>query len=186
MSSQAGISTCRLVSSASGGMTPSAFWRAKVSSRSLSQPWWKEPTYLSAHSLGTWCGAWVAPGAEVYKERLVGHQRLLLANPVHRMIGEILGQMIALLGRRRGLDRGSPFVECGIPLVVLATDKAIEVLKAAAARRPVLKGPHGAAFPDRHFVTLAKHGGRIAVVASASGQPAPWCWAAASFGRAPQ
>ncbi len=64
ISSQLGISAWRAVSCASWGMTPSAFWRAMVSSRSLSQPWSKLPLYLSAHSLGTWWGAWVAPGAK--------------------------------------------------------------------------------------------------------------------------
>ena len=38
MSSQAGISAGRSVSSASAGMTPSSFWRAKVSLRSASHP----------------------------------------------------------------------------------------------------------------------------------------------------
>ena len=64
MSSQAGISSWRAVSSASGGITPSSFWRAKISSRSASQPASKRPLYLSAHSVGTWCGACVAPGAK--------------------------------------------------------------------------------------------------------------------------
>ena len=63
MSSQAGISSGRAVSSASGGITPSSFWRANVSSRSASQPSSNRPAYASDHSGGTWCGAWVAPGA---------------------------------------------------------------------------------------------------------------------------
>ena len=46
------------------GTTPSLIWRASVSSRSLSQPWSNLPLYLAIHSLGTWCGAWVAPGAK--------------------------------------------------------------------------------------------------------------------------
>ena len=53
MVSQAGISGWRAVSWQSGGMTPSSFCRAKVSSRSLSQPWSNLPLYLSAHSFGT-------------------------------------------------------------------------------------------------------------------------------------
>jgi hypothetical protein len=32
--------------------------------RSRSQPWSKRPLYRSAQSLGTWWGAWVAPGAK--------------------------------------------------------------------------------------------------------------------------
>ncbi|SKU81307.1 Uncharacterised protein [Mycobacteroides abscessus subsp. abscessus] len=53
-----------MVSSQSGGITPSSFCWAKVRSRSLSQPSSNRPLYLSAHSWGTWCGAWVAPGAK--------------------------------------------------------------------------------------------------------------------------
>jgi hypothetical protein len=64
MSSQAGISAGRTVSSASWGITPSSFCRAKVSSRKASQPWSKRPLYLADHSAGTWWGAWVAPGAK--------------------------------------------------------------------------------------------------------------------------
>ena len=64
MSSQAGISSGRAVSSASGGITPSSFWRANVSSRSRSQPWSNLPLYFADHSGGTWCGACVAPGAK--------------------------------------------------------------------------------------------------------------------------
>ena len=64
MSSQAGISLGRGVSLASGGITPSFFCRAKVSSRSLSQPPLNWPLYLAIHSLGAWCGACVAPVAK--------------------------------------------------------------------------------------------------------------------------
>ena len=64
MSSHAGISFGRGVSFVSGGMMPIFNWRAKVSSRSLSQPPLNWPLYLSIHSFGTWCGACVAPGAK--------------------------------------------------------------------------------------------------------------------------
>ncbi len=63
MSSHAEISGLRSVSSASAGMTPSSFWRANVRSRSTSQPSSNFPLYFAGHSAGTWCGAWVAPGA---------------------------------------------------------------------------------------------------------------------------
>ena len=64
MSSHAVISSWRAVSSVSAGITPSSFCRAKVRSRWTSQPSSNCPAYLSAHSFGTWCGAWVAPGAK--------------------------------------------------------------------------------------------------------------------------
>ena len=72
MSSQAVISACRAVSSASAGMTPSSFCRANVRSRCTSHPSSNWPWYLSAHSLGTWCGACVAPGAKYMKNGLSG------------------------------------------------------------------------------------------------------------------
>ncbi len=72
MSSHAGISSGRAVSSASAGITPISCCRAKISSRSASQPASKRPLYLSDHSIGTWCGAWVAPGAKYTKNGLSG------------------------------------------------------------------------------------------------------------------
>ena len=49
------------------GTMPSRIWRARVSSRSLSQPWSNLPLYFAIHSCGTWCGACVAPGAKYMK-----------------------------------------------------------------------------------------------------------------------
>jgi hypothetical protein len=45
-------------------MIPISFWRAKVSSRSLSQPLANWPLYFAIHSFGAWCGACVAPVAK--------------------------------------------------------------------------------------------------------------------------
>ena len=38
------------------------------------------------------------PGREVGEERLVGHQRLLLADPLDRAVGHVVGEVVALLG----------------------------------------------------------------------------------------
>ena len=81
------------------GMTPSFFCRAKISSRSLSQPPSNLPLYLSDHSFGHMVGRMGRAGREVHEERLVRHQRLLLAHPGDGAIGEVLGQRVALLGR---------------------------------------------------------------------------------------
>ena len=48
-----GIVLSRGVSSVLAGIQPSCFWRAKISSRSLSQPWSNLPLYLSAHCAAT-------------------------------------------------------------------------------------------------------------------------------------
>ncbi len=163
MSSQAGISAGRAVSSASGGITPSSFWRANVSSRSLSQPWSNLPLYFADHSGVTWCGACVAPGREVDEERLVPHQRLLLPDPLDRLVGHVLGEVVALLRRPVGLDRRRPLVDGRVVLVRLPADEAVEVLEAAAAARPRVERAERARLPDRHLVALPELGGRVAV-----------------------
>ena len=144
-------------------MTPSSFWRAKVRSRCASQPSSNWPLYLSAHSFGTWCGAWVAPGREVDEERLVRHQRLLLADPADAVVGQVLGEVIALLGRRRRLDRRRAVVQGRVPLVVLAADEPVELLEPAPAGRPRVERPHRRRLPHRHLVALAELRRRVAV-----------------------
>ena len=156
MSSQAGISACRGVSTASGGMTPSSFCRSKVISRCLSQPWANLPLYFSIHSWGTWCGAWVAPGAKYMKNGLSRQQRLLLARPVDRLVGQVLGEVIALGRRLRRLDRGGALIQRRVPLVVLPADEAVEVLEPAAAGRPRRERSGRAGLPDRDLVALAE------------------------------
>ena len=132
-----GSRRARSVSSASGGITPSSFCRANVRSRSASQPSSNLPLYLSDHS-----GAHVVRGVRrarrvVDEERLVGHQRLLLADPVDGVVGHVLGEVVALLGRPVGLDRHGVLVDRRRVLVRLAADEAVEVLEAASrsARR---------------------------------------------------
>ncbi len=45
------------------GMIPMSIWRWWTIWRYSSHPESNWPVYLSAHSLGTWCGAWPAPVA---------------------------------------------------------------------------------------------------------------------------
>ena len=51
------------------------------------------------------------PRCEVHEERLVGHQRLLLARPLDRLVGHVLGEVVALLRCRLGLDRRRALVD---------------------------------------------------------------------------
>ena len=73
---------------------------------------------------------------EVDEERLVAHQRLLLARPGDGLVRQVLGQVVAFGRRLRWLDRRGAFVEGRVPLIVLAADEAVEVLESAAAGRP--------------------------------------------------
>ena len=100
---------------------------------------------------------------EVDEERLLRHQRLLLAHPVDGVVGQVLGEVVALFGRGRRLDRRQALVERRLPLAGLAADEAVEVLEAAAAGRPGVERTHGRGLPDRHLVALAELGGRVPV-----------------------
>ena len=82
-------------------------------------------------------------GREVDEERLVGHQRLLLADPVDRLVGHVLGEVVALLRRAVGLDRDGVAVDRRRVLVRLAADEAVEVLEAAAGAASASNGPIG-------------------------------------------
>ena len=101
--------------------------------------------------------------SEIHEERLVGHQRLLLARPLDRLVRHVLGEVVALFRRFLGLDWDRAFVDRRVPLVGFAADEAVEVLEAAAAGRPLIERPHRAGFPDRHFMALAELRRRIAI-----------------------
>ena len=94
-------------------------------------------------------------GRVVDEERLVGHERLLLAHPRDRAIGHVLGEVVALLGSALRLDRLGPLVDRGEVLVGLATEEAVEVLE-PAARRPVVERTHRAGLPHGNLVALAE------------------------------
>ena len=100
---------------------------------------------------------------EIHEERLVGHQRLLLARPLDRLVRHVLGEVIALLRRLLRLDRDRAFVDRRVPLVGFAADEAVEVLEAAAAGRPLIERAHRARLPDRHFMALAELRRRVAI-----------------------
>ena len=103
------------------------------------------------------------PRGEVHEEGLVGHERLLLAHPLDRLVGHVLGEVVALLGRLLRLHRRRALVDGRVVLVRLAADEAVEVLEPAAAGRPGVERPHRARLPDRHLVALAELRRRIPV-----------------------
>ena len=110
------------------------------------------------------------PGGEVREERTIGHQRLLLADPADGVIGEVLGEVVSLLGGGRRFDRRRSRVERRFVLVVLAADEAVERLEAASGGRPRVERTHRRRLPDRHLVTLAELRGRVAVELQRHGQ----------------
>jgi hypothetical protein len=94
-------------------------------------------------------------GREVDEEGLVGHERLLLVHPVDGVIGQVFGEVVALLRGLLGLHRPGAFVEGRVILVGFTADEAVEVLKTAAGG-PLSEGTHRAGLPQRHFVALAE------------------------------
>ena len=102
-------------------------------------------------------------GGEVDEERLVRHQRLLLPHPAAGTVGEVLGQVVALLLGGRRLDGRRSVVQRRVPLVVLAADEAVEGLEPTAARGPGVERPHRRGLPHRHLVALAELGRGVAV-----------------------
>ena len=92
---------------------------------------------------------------EVHEERLVRHQRLLLADPVDRVIGHVLGEVVALLRRAVRLDGHRVLVDRRRVLVRLAADEAVEVLEPRSGG-PRVEGTHRARLPYRHLVALAE------------------------------
>ena len=90
-------------SSASSGMIPIFFWRSNTISRYLSYPMSNLPLYLSIHSFGAWCGAWRRARAEVHEEGLLGRDHLRVADELDRLVGQVLGQVVALLAASRRL-----------------------------------------------------------------------------------
>jgi len=113
----------------------------------LVHPWSNLPLYLSAHSLGTWCGAWQAPGAKYMKERLVGHQRFLLPHQATAL--SVMSSVKWYPSRPSWRFHGcGALVDRGVPLVCLAAEESIEILEASSARRPLVEWTHRASLPD--------------------------------------
>ena len=102
-------------------------------------------------------------GREVHEERLVGHQRLLLAHPRDGLVGHVLGEVVPVLRRLGRLDRRRALVDRRVVLVRLTADEAVEVLEAAAARRPRVERAHRARLVHRHLVALAELRRRVPV-----------------------
>ena len=108
--------------------------------------------------------------AVVEEERLVGRDRLRVLDELDRLVGEVDRQVVALLGRRRRLDRMVVVDEVRIPLVRLAAEEAVVALEAAPERPLALRRREvhlvlGAEMPLAHVVrvpaALAEHLGEV-------------------------
>jgi hypothetical protein len=152
----------RFVSSHSGGMTPS-FLLPREGLLAQLVPALVEPALVLGDPVrGNVVRRVRGAGREVDEERLLGRDRLLLADVADRLVGQVLHQVVALLGGAVRLDRRRAVVQLGIELVVLAADEAEEVLE-ARARGPVVERSDRGRLEDGHLMTLAELRGRVAV-----------------------
>jgi hypothetical protein len=106
----------------------------------------------------------VGAGAEPQVPGLVGLRLLGVADHAQRLVGEVLGQVVAVLGEGRLVDVVVVLGEAGIPVVRLAADEAVEAV-VALAERPVLLGGTHRPLVDRDVVVLADPERRPAGVA---------------------
>ena len=104
---------------------------------------------------------------EVHEERLVRHERRLVAHPGNRLVGHVGHEVVVRVLRQ--LDLVHPVVEQRRPLVGLAADEAVELVE-ARPRRPAIGRPGRAHLPGRRLVRLAERGSAIAVQSQHLGQ----------------
>ena len=76
-------------------------------------------------------------GRVVEEERLLRRDHLRVLDERKRLVGDVHGEVVALLRQRRLLDRVVVIGDVGIPLVSLRAQEAVEALE-AAPERPVL------------------------------------------------
>ena len=99
----------------------------------------------------------------VHEERLIGLQRLMGAQPVDRVVGQILRQVIALLGGlRRRHDRGVAH-QMGLVLGGLPREKPVEILEPQPGR-PVFERAGRRGLLGRGVMPLAPRAGAVPVV----------------------
>lgn len=80
-------------------------------------------------------------GAEVHEERLRGVDRAQVADEGGRLLGEVRGEVVALLGRLGRVGEVVVVDEAGVVLVGLAAEEAGEAVE-AAAQGPAVIGAH--------------------------------------------
>ena len=102
-------------------------------------------------------------GAEMQEERLVRGHLLGVGDEGDGVIGQVLGQVIALRRATRRLHLVVVVDQLGIPLAGVAAQEPVEAVETAPERPPVV-GPGGGLLLGRHQMPLADHVGVVAVL----------------------
>jgi len=106
----------------------------------------------------------VGAGAQPHEPRPRRRRGLAVAQHPQRLVGDVLGEVVALFGLARLLDRVVVLDQRRIPLVGLAAEEPVEAVK-ALRERPVGLRSAGVALLGGDVVVLADPVGVVAVAA---------------------
>jgi hypothetical protein len=85
----------------------------------------------------------VGARAEPHEPRLGWVAGFLVANHLDGLVGQVLGEVIALLRTIRLLNEAVVFDEVGIPIVGLTAEETVEAIEALLQRPLLATGPRG-------------------------------------------
>src|SRR4029450_2298410 len=151
-SSHSGTQDGRSPSRVPSGTTPTSSCRAKGAARD-----------------GSPARALRAPGLEVTAEPTPGRGLLLVLDDADRPVGQVLGQVVALGRRARGVDEAVSGHQVGRPLVGVAAEEPVDPLE-AEPQRPAVERARGALLPAGREVPLADGERAVARVAQDAGR----------------
>ena len=106
----------------------------------------------------------VGAGAEPEVPGLLRRGRLAVGDERDRLVGQVLREVVAVLGHGGLVDVVVVLDERRIPVVGLAADEAVEAVEPAGQRPVALAGAHRP-LVERHVVVLADPEGVVAVLA---------------------
>ena len=102
-------------------------------------------------------------GCQVQEERLVRVDDLRIADEPDRMVGQVPGQVIAILRRARRVHRMVVVDQVGVPRTRFTAEIAVEALEATTQRPAALERGHAGLFP-RGQMPLADAVGAVPVL----------------------
>ena len=160
--SQGGTHEGRSESCVPAGRSPEASWRAKTSSRQRSQPWSKcAAVALDVVRRGLVRGV-AGAGGEPQEERRRGGRAPQIGQVADGVVGQVLGQVVALFGGAGRLDRLVVAHQLGVVLVGLTAHEAVVAVE-APPERPLVAGASGRHLGGRGQVPLAHGEGGVAL-----------------------
>ena len=122
------------------GAIPSSFWRAKARSPIRVPPVVEGPGVLVGPLRGHVVRGMGRTRAEVEEEGFVRVDLLGVGDELDGPVGQVLGEVVALLGGPRRLDLVVVVDEVGVPLAGVAAQEPVEALE-PAPERPAVEGP---------------------------------------------